>query len=73
MEMTKFYVGFVVTKPLDFIMESTLVKVARDSFDVPFNKRFSIDLAPKTNSAPFCELIAIDVNIVDLKNALLLE
>ena len=45
----------------------------RDSFDVPFNKRFSIDLAPRINSAPFCELIAIDVNIADLKNVLLLE
>ena len=36
----------------------------------PSSKKSSIDLAPKTNSVTYCELIAIVVNIVDLKNAL---
>jgi hypothetical protein len=70
MEMTKSCVGFAEIKPQDFIMEFTLVKVARDSLEDPSSKKSSIDLAPKTNSVTYCELIAIVVNIVDLKNAL---
>ena len=42
----------------------------RDSLEDPSSKKSSIDLAPKTNSVTYCELIAIVVNIVDLKNAL---
>jgi len=68
--MTKSCVGFAEIKPQDFIMEFTLVKVARDSLEDPSSKKSSIDLAPKTNSVTYCELIAIVVNIVDLKNAL---
>jgi hypothetical protein len=41
-----------------------------DSLEDPSSKKSSIDLAPKTNSVTYCELIAIVVNIVDLKNAL---
>jgi hypothetical protein len=73
MEMIKFSVECVAIKLRDFITESTLVKVARDSSEDPFNKKSSTDPAPKINSVTFCELIAIDVNIADLKNVLLLE
>ena len=45
----------------------------RDSSEDPFNKKSSTDPVPKINSVTFCELIAIDVNIADLKNVLLLE
>jgi hypothetical protein len=53
MEMIKFSVECVAIKLRDFIIESTLVKVARDSSEDPFNKKSSTDPAPKINSATF--------------------
>jgi hypothetical protein len=53
MEMIKSYVECVETKPQDFTTEYILVKDARDFSVGLFSRKFSIDPAPKINSATF--------------------